>query len=126
MGRRNSYQNLGNATEQFRGTHTGNGLVSFLNISKNCRAQTQEPDNLITTIVNGGDKVPPFTVSTPQIEGNLVRDKKTKEIFLPLFSSNARKCCKLVDHPSESNASGTVTPIDKFAQTARLLVSYSK
>ena len=31
-----------------------------------------------------------------------------------------------VDHPSEWNAMGTVTPLEKYTETASLLISYSK
>ena len=80
-------QNHVDATEQLPGKQTSNEPVPFLDFSKNSSTKTQNTEQHIVTTPNGDTITPPLTTTTPLIEGGLVRDEQTNEVYLPLTST---------------------------------------
>ena len=74
-------QNYVVATEHPPGIQTKNEPVPFLNCSKNCSTDTQNPEQHVTTTLNGD------TITTPLIKEVLVRDEQTNEVYLPIIST---------------------------------------
>ena len=74
------------ATEHPPRNQTGNGLVPFLDCSKNS-TNTQNADQHVVTTPNRDTTASPLTAATPLIEEGLVRDEQTNEIYLPLTST---------------------------------------
>ena len=68
--------------EQPPANQAGNELVPFLNWSKNCLTDNQEPKMHTTTTLTGDATVPLLKITTPLIEEELMRDKHTKELYL--------------------------------------------
>ena len=77
-------QKFEKATEQSWETQTANGLVPFLNSSKNCQSDMQETNKHTTATLNGDSKIPTFRIRTPQIEEKLEGNKQTKDLYHPL------------------------------------------
>ena len=80
-------QNYVVTTEQPPGNQTGDEPVPFLNCHNNCSTDIQKSEQQITTTSIGNTTIPPFTTTTPLFEEGLVRDEKTKEVYLPLTST---------------------------------------
>ena len=106
-------QNHVDTTEQPSGNQTGNEPVSFLDCFKDYSTNTQITEQHVVITPNGDTKTPPLTTATPLIEEGLVRDKQTNEIYLPLTSTVVLK------------RKHAVTPLEKFKETASLLISHS-
>ena len=80
-------QNHVDATEQPSGNQTGNGLVPFLDCSKNSSKDIQNTEQHVVTTPNGDTATPTLTTATPLIEEAVVRDEQTNEVYLPLTST---------------------------------------
>ena len=74
-------------TERPSGNQTENEPVLFLDCSKNYSTNTQNTEQHVVTTPNGDTTTPPLTTATPLIEGRLVRDEQTNEVYLPLTST---------------------------------------
>ena len=73
------------------GNQTGTEPVPFLNCSKNCPTDIQNPEQHVTTTITGDTTIPPLTTTTPLIDDRLVRDEQTNEVYLQLFSTAVLK-----------------------------------
>ena len=71
------------ATEHSPGSQTGNEPVPFLDCSKNSSTDNQNKKQHVVTTLNG-DTFPPLSTTAPLIEGRLVRDEQTNDVYLPL------------------------------------------
>ena len=80
-------QNYVATTEHPPVNQTGNEPVPFLNCSKNCSTDTQNPEKHVMTTLIGDTATPILTTATPLIEEGLVRDEQTIEVYLPLTST---------------------------------------
>ena len=80
-------QNYVVTTEQPSGNQTGNESVPFPNCSKNCTTDIQNTEQHVTTTSNGETLTPSLTTATPLIEGALVREEQTNEVYVPLIST---------------------------------------
>ena len=49
----------------------------------------------------------------------------TRDDALTILSGRTKTITTFVDHPSEWNTTGTVTPLEKFTETANLMISHS-
>ena len=58
-----------------------------LSCSKNSPTDIQNSEHHVTTTITGDTTIPPLTTTTPLIEGELVRDEQTNEVYLPLTST---------------------------------------
>ena len=74
------------ATEQFR-EKSRNEQVILLDNSNSCPTDIQDSREHIMTTRDGDSSKSPRTPVTPHIEERLVRDEKTKELYLPLTST---------------------------------------
>ena len=68
------------AKEQFRQSQTGNGFLPFLDLSNNLPTDIQKSDKHIMITVNGDNKNPFLTITTPHIEERLVKDEQNKKL----------------------------------------------
>ena len=74
------------STEPFLENQTGNTPVqSFIDSKKN-QSEIQRNELNMTANDNGDDNLSPPKLTNSQIEGQLVRDDITNELFLPLSS----------------------------------------
>ena len=74
-------------TEQHQGNQTGNEVVPFLDCAKISSTNTQNTEQHVVTTPSGLTTTPLVTTATPLIEGGLVRDEQTNEVYLPLTST---------------------------------------
>ena len=68
------------AKDQFRQSQTGNGFLPFLNLFNNSPTDIQKSDEHKMVTVNGNNKNPFLTISTPHIEESLVKDEQSKKL----------------------------------------------
>ena len=78
-------QNHVDTTEHSSGK-TGNETVPFLDCAKISSTNTQNTEQHVVTTPSGLTTTPLVTTATPLIEGGLVRDEQTNEVYLPLTS----------------------------------------
>ena len=64
-------------------------------------------------------------VSTASRETTAKPQPVTTDDALTILPSSTKKLTAFVDHPSERNTIGTVTPLEKFTETATLLIYHS-
>ena len=74
-------------TEQSPRNQLGKELLPFLICSMNRPTDIQEPEEHTTTTANEETIIPPLAIAARLIEGGLIRDKETNEVYLPLTST---------------------------------------
>ena len=80
-------QNYVATTDPPPGNQTANEPVPFLNCPKNCPTDIRNPEQHVTTTLNGHTVTRLLTTATPLIEEGLERDEQTNEVYLPLTST---------------------------------------
>ena len=64
-------------------------------------------------------------VKTASSEATTKPQPVVTDVALTIPTTTTKTVTDFVDHPSKSNTTGTVTPLQKFTETASLLISHS-
>ena len=78
-----SSQNSESNTVPVQKNDTMSKPVSLFNHSQKSQPETQDTGNDSTANIVRDDKIPPLTITAPQIEGKLVGDETAIELYLP-------------------------------------------
>ena len=82
-----SPQVSGSSKEPFVGNQTGSTPVQSVNDSEKSQSDIQRHEMNMTANDKGDDNISPPSLTTSQIEEQLVKDDITKELYMPLSST---------------------------------------